>query len=205
MMRVTRAEAVTKTRYRIEIEGQFAFVLSKSELSHYQLAEGAEIDESRYRLIMEETIIRRAKKKALDLLNVMDRTEGELRQKLAESSFPAEAVDAAVAYVKSFGYINDERYVRLFIENRKGKRSRKEICAGLVQKGIERENIEQAMEEYYGKDAAVEAVMALLLKKHYRPGEEDPAAVRKMMAYLGRKGFSYDEIRRGMQEFEAKA
>ena len=199
-MRVTRVENVTKTRYRIEIEGQFAFELYKGELSHYHLAEDTEISEDIYQEIMEEIVVKRAKKKAMDLLNVMDRTEGDLRQKLEQNGFLPEVAEAAVAYVKSFGYIDDERYVRLYIENRKGKRSRREISAGLVQKGVARETIDQAMEAYYEKGDASEAVRALLQKKHFRPEEADPVQTQKMYAYLARKGFSYEDIRKAVQE-----
>lgn len=200
-MKVTRVETVTKTRYRIEIDGQFAFVLYKGELSHYRLAEEAEISEEIYQEIMQEVVIKRARKKAMDLLNVMDRTEGDLRQKLEQSGYLPEAVDAAVAYVKSFGYIDDERYVRLYIENRKGKRSRKEISAGLVQKGVAREMIDRFMEECYEKEDAGEAIRALLQKKRFRPEEADPVQTQKMYAYLARKGFSYEDIRNAVRDF----
>ena len=42
-MIVTKTEAVTKTRYKVYIDGQFAFVLYKGELSRYQIREGKEI------------------------------------------------------------------------------------------------------------------------------------------------------------------
>ena len=41
-MTVTKTEAVTKTRYKVYIDGQFAFVLYKGELSRYHVKEGAE-------------------------------------------------------------------------------------------------------------------------------------------------------------------
>ena len=48
----------------------------------------------------------------------MDRTEAQLREKLLQAEFSPELVEEAVAYVKSFGYIDDERYVRNYIEYR---------------------------------------------------------------------------------------
>ena len=50
-----------------------------------------------------------AKKKAMDLLLHNDRTEAELRERLLRKEFDADSVEDAVAYVKSFGYIDDER------------------------------------------------------------------------------------------------
>ena len=57
-----------------------------------------------------DDMIKQAKQKALSLLNYMDRTESQLRQKLKEKSFDDDAIDEAVDYVKSFGYINDTGY-----------------------------------------------------------------------------------------------
>mgnify|MGYP007008335529 CR=1 FL=1 len=38
-MIVTRVEAVTKTKYKVYVDGQFAFILYKGELSRYHIAE----------------------------------------------------------------------------------------------------------------------------------------------------------------------
>ncbi len=38
-MTVTKIEPVTKSKYKIYLDGQFAFVLYKGELSRYQIEE----------------------------------------------------------------------------------------------------------------------------------------------------------------------
>ena len=58
---------------------------------------------------MPEEQLRQAKLKALRLLERIDRTEAQLREKLLQAEFDSEMVEKAIAYVKSFGYINDER------------------------------------------------------------------------------------------------
>lgn len=57
-----------------------------------------------------EELISEAKKKAMNLLLYMDRTEKQLRDKLEEGEFPPQAVSEAISYVKSFHYLDDERY-----------------------------------------------------------------------------------------------
>ena len=44
-MIVTRTESLTKTKYKVDLDGQFAFVLYKGELSRYGVKEGAELTE----------------------------------------------------------------------------------------------------------------------------------------------------------------
>ena len=74
---------------------------------------------------------KKAAQKALALLAFQDRTEKELFGRLCRAGFSEEASQAAVRYVKSFGYINDRRYIENYIMFQQGKRSRKEIITSL--------------------------------------------------------------------------
>ena len=126
MMRITRIEPVTKTKYRVSVDEQFAFVVYKGELSRFHLKEECELTEDTYAKI-KEVLLKRAKLRAMHLLNDMARTESQLRDKLKLGGYPSEITEAAIAYVKSFGYINDDAYIRNFIDSRKDKKSRREL------------------------------------------------------------------------------
>ena len=80
-----------------------------------------------------EELLKEAKLKALQLLTGMDRTENQLREKLKQKEYPTEIVEQAIEYVKSFGYINDERYAQRYIEYKKTRKSKKELYMELVQ------------------------------------------------------------------------
>ena len=58
----------------------------------------------------------KATKKAMGLLQHMDRTEWELRSKLEQAGFSEEAVEAAIQYVAGYHYIDDKRYAKRFVE-----------------------------------------------------------------------------------------
>ena len=81
----------------------------------------------------------RARKKAMRLLEHMDRTEKGLTDKLRQAEFSPEAVEDAIAYVKSYGYINDARYARTYISFRMESRSRQKILSELQLKGVDRQ------------------------------------------------------------------
>ena len=53
MMRITRIEPVTKTKYRVSVDEQFAFVVYKGELSRFHLKEECELTEDTYAKIKE--------------------------------------------------------------------------------------------------------------------------------------------------------
>ena len=198
-MIITNIEAATNAKYKVYIDGEYAFILYKKELSRYHIAAGQELEEGVWQKIRTEVIGKRAKLRALHLLNDMGRTEAQLRQKLERDGYTTDVVEEAVSYVKSFGYINDENYARIFIDSKKNKKSRKEISAILLQKGVAKEVIEEAFGEYDEEDDARAAIANILEKKHYDPENADWRETRKAAAYLMRKGFEYGDIRRVMQ------
>ena len=167
MMRITRIEPVTKTKYRVSVNEQFAFVVYKGELSRFHLKEACELTEDTYAEI-KEILVKRAKLRAMHLLNDMARTESQLRDKLKQGGYPQEIIDMAIAYVKSFGYINDDAYIRGFIDSRKDKKSRREIYALLKQKGVDMNRAEEILEEMYEEHSDQEAIRELLRKKQSR-------------------------------------
>lgn len=194
-MHVTKIEPVTKTKYKVFLEGQFAFVLYKGELSRYHILEDSELEQEVIDKINTEVVLKRAKLRALHLLNDMDRTEMQLRTKLKQGMYTEDVIDKALEYVKSFGYIEDCGYARRFIAGRQNSKSRKEIYAALCQKGISRETIEAAMEECYEEKDEKEAILKLLEKKRFDPETADEAGKSKLYGYLMRKGFRYEDIR----------
>ena len=202
MMTVSKIEPLSKSRYKVFIEGQFAFTLYKGELSRYHIAEDNRIDEEVYD-ILRKLVIKRAKLRAMHLLSDMGRTESQLRTKLKQGGYPDEAVEEAIRYVKSFGYINDAEYVRSFIDSRKEKKSKKEIYAALKQKGVDSDIIEQVFEEMdYGEEDSRQAIEALMRKRNYNPETADAKEKQKMMGYLMRKAFSYQDVRNVLQVCE---
>ena len=143
-----------------------------------------------------DDMIKQAKQKALSLLNYMDRTESQLRQKLKEKSFDDQAIDVAIEYVKSFGYINDASYAERYILNRQGSKSKREIYAALCQKGICREDIERAMESCYEAEDEFAAICRLCEKKHFVAEEATDVERKRMYNYLLRKGFHGEDVRK---------
>ena len=81
---------------------------------------------------------RDARRKAMRLLEHMDRTEKGLREKLRQAGFTSQAVDHALTYVEAYGYIDDERYARTYIAYRMDTKSRQKIIRELMGKGIDR-------------------------------------------------------------------
>lgn len=132
---------------------------------------------------------------ALALLEFRDRTEQELRQKLKEREYSAEEIDETVLFLKEYRYLDDEAYAGRYIRSCAARKSRRQIRAELERKGVSREVIDlQLQEEEVDEDSQIRK---LLVKKGYEPGKRmEPAEYRRIMAALGRRGFSGEAIRR---------
>lgn len=191
----------TKGKYKVCLEGGTDFVLYRKELAQFELEEGVEISTERYEQILREVLIPRAKKRAMHLLEKMDRTEQQLRTKLDENGYPQEAVDAAVDYVKSYHYIDDERYARTFVRIHQNSKSKQRLKMDLMKKGISRELIQLALEEEF-EVSEEEMIRKLLQKKHYDPSTADRKEKDKMYRFLMQRGFRSGDISHVMGQDE---
>ena len=116
-MVVTKVEMLTKIKYKVYLDEEFAFVLYKGELLHYRIVEGTLLEEDTVQEILQKVICKRAKLRAMHLLEDMDRSESALREKLRQGLYPPEAVEAAISYVKSFGYLDPRADERFYISS----------------------------------------------------------------------------------------
>lgn len=140
----------------------------------------------------------RAKKKAMSLLQHNDRTEWQLRDKLMRSGFSGEAVENAIEYVRSFHYIDDERYAVRFVEIYHETRSIKRLKQDLYKRHISDELIEIAIENINNDDSAalnheIERIGQNLKSMTYEEKQ-------KVAAKLFRKGFRMGDIMEKLRE-----
>ena len=147
---------------------------------------------------------REARKKALRLLEHMDRTEKGLTDRLLRAGFSEELADDAFSYVKDYGYINDRRYALNYIMYRIHDKSRQKIFQELSGKGIDRQTIQDAWEEAEELETPDErALLCQMIEKKYEPGAElDEREMRRLYGYLARRGFRSGDIFSVLEEMD---
>lgn len=195
---VTGISEMSKSRIKIEIDGEFAFVLYKGELRTYGIKEGNALAGEYYETLMQEVLPRRAKLRAMNLLKSRSYTHVQLMNKLLEGGYPTVIAQSAVEYMESFGYVNDEQYVRDFIEYNKERKTRQRMLTDLMGKGIPKQLFDQIFDEEVGEEGIFfekEQIKEWVRKKNFLLGEASMEETRKMTAFLYRKGFSFDSIR----------
>lgn len=201
-MTVTEITEVSKSRSKVYLDQEFAFVLYKGELRLYHIREGAELAQEAYHEILHEVLPKRAKLRSMNLLKSREYTEEQLRRKLREGFYPEEVIAEAIEYVASYHYIDDLRYAISFMTSYEGSRSRRRIEQDLQGKGISRETIRKAWtmwEEQGGSQDEAAMIRRLLEKKHFDPESSDRKEQQKIYGFLMRKGYSADQIRKAMR------
>ena len=200
-MEITKIQALTKQKYRIFLDGESAFAVYKGELSRYHLEEGAVLPPEVYEELVNRVLKKRATLRAMHILERTDKTEAQLRRKLEESEYPKEAVESAIAYVTSYGYLDDRRYAEHYIEWKKQGKGKARLKIELVQKGISREIIEEVLESTdFGETR--EMIRQIILKKRKTDIPMNEKEKQRLYGFLMRKGFASSDILAVMREEE---
>ena len=202
-MLVTQITELSKSRSKVYIDQEFAFVLYKGELRLYHIKEGEEIRPEDYRTILQEVLPKRAKLRAMNLLQGREYTTSQLRTKLQQGYYPPQIIEQALDYVAGFHYIDDLRYAVDYITYHENSRSKRRIEQDLLGKGIASSTIEEAWQSWRengGEQDEQRMIRELLMKKHFDPEAEgtDWKERQKIYAFLARKGFSQEAIRKAV-------
>ena len=155
LIEIVSFEKLDKGKRRILFETGERCVVYYSEIRGMHIEEGAFVPYEVYTKILKGVVGKRAKKRALHLLEQMDRTERQLREKLQQSEYPDSCIDDAIEYVKKFHYLDDERYAENFTRYKKERMSRQQIKQKLMTKGLSQEIISNAIDEEYDVDEKV--------------------------------------------------
>lgn len=193
-MIVTKLEGLGKGKIKVYIDGEFHFLLYRKDIQIYKLQENEQISEKVYKEIIEDTVLRRAKQKAMAILKYMDRTEQELRQKLKQADYTETIIESAIEYVKKFHYLDDERFAMNYIRFKKNTKSKRQLQTELSQKGIRKEYIDLAFEEEYDDEEL--AIQKAVAKKTLDIDSLSQEEKMKLASSLYRKGFKMDLIQK---------
>ncbi len=145
--------------------------------------------------------LKRAQERALRLLGVRNRSTYEVRTRLERAGFEEEVVAEVISWLHHLDYLNDERFAREWVDSRLRHKplGRRRLTYELIQKGIGREIIEEALQQV---DSQAESQLAtsLAYKQYGRMREPTWESVeRKIYGYLTRRGFRSDAVRQAIE------
>lgn len=155
------------------------------------------------RLSDRDRLLNRCKERCLYLITDSEKTEQSLRTKLKKSGkYPDEIIDETMEFLKKYDYLNDLRYAEHLIRLYRGSKSLREIEQKLYQRGVDRETIKEAMQDFReteGTESEMEAVRLQIRKKVRDVSAMTAEERRKLYASLMRKGFSYSVVTKALE------
>ena len=190
-MIITKLDKVGTKQVRLFFDEEKYCLLYYNEVRRLGFHEKDEVGQKEFEEL-NKLLLHRAKLKAMSLLKYQDRTRKELKDRLMRAEFPEFITEGAIAYVESFGYINDEEYVRRYMEYKAGTKSRIQIKMDLRKKGIGTEILERIFDEYeYEEDDVLEEQVQ---KRIRQKGSVTKENFQKYYGYFARKGVNSVKI-----------
>lgn len=166
------------------------------------VSKGMEISEEEADRLIYQNDLRRARERALYLMESRDHSYRELFDKL-EKNYPEDICFEVCNRLAELGVINDRRYAkklcRQLFEVKKLGRYR--VKQEMRLRGLSSEIIEEAMENFAEEDEPYERLEKLVEQKYARY-LTDRKGVQKVKNALARKGYSFGEIKEVLELYD---
>jgi regulatory protein len=192
--KVTALKYQKKNRNRVSVylDGRFAFGLP--DVVAVKLKTGQHLSDADIERLQREGSAEAAYSRSLDYLSYRPRSRAEIETYLQKRGFSEDEIEAVVARLERAGLLDDEAFARFWVENREQFRPRglRALRYELRNKGVSDQIIERAVAEVDVADSAYRSAS----KKARQLGEVDQQTFyRKLVEYLGRRGFDYEVAR----------
>jgi regulatory protein len=194
--KITAIKAVRNPRIqrsKIYLDGKFAFSLNNEVILKESLKIDSELSSSELELLTKADQFQSCLNAAFQFLSYRPRSESETRIRLQSRGYEEEEIERVIAQLKRLNLINDADFATYWKENRNSfrPRSQRMLKIELRQKGVEREIINEVVENIDEKDNAYRAAVS---KARTIPITDYQIFRQKLGSYLQRRGFSYGVI-----------
>jgi regulatory protein len=209
-MKITALTPQQKSDNRVNVivDGKYRFSLDVYQVIDLGIRVGKEYSETELVELETESQFGKLYGRALEYCMMRPHSGKEVRDYLYRKTLDVrtktggirKGADKAVAErvfnrLVEKGHIDDEQFTRWWVENRSLKKgaSRRKLEAELRVKGVDLQIIEKHLADSARTDD--DELRKVIAKKSGRYG--DP---QKLMQYLARQGFSYDDIKSALQD-----
>lgn len=183
-------------RVSVFIDGTFALGIARDVADTFGLYQDQVLDESLLADLVARNQLHQATSAALNFLAYRPRSEGEVRRKLQQRSFPESTVEQVLAKLRDWHYVDDEDFARRWIENRSAHRPRgaRLLAQELKSKGIQPDIMAEALDEARLDEAADALVLARQRSRQLHALDQQ-VRERRLTGFLARRGYGFDVIR----------
>jgi len=191
-------------RYVVQVDGKPFATVSLDILDRLELRVGAELDAGRLDAVGQAAAALQTYDRALNMLAFQARSARDLRRKLVQKGEEAAHVDQAIERLVANGLLNDAEYARQLARSKvlgQGA-SRRRLQQEMFKRGVARDVGAEAIAEVFEDEAVDEGELidGVARKKLHSLAKLDPETRRRRLyAFLARRGYEHDAIRRAMK------
>lgn len=200
-MKITsiKQQAKRTDRYSIFVEDKYAFSLSESALLESKLASGQELSKERVKEFKQLSADDKLYNQTLRYVAMRPRTRWEIEFYLQRKQASPALIETTLNKLSKIGLIDDEKFAQMFVSDRRLLRpsSRRKMMAELRKKHVADNIIQKVLgsEECEERTALAEVIKRKRRQSKYQDN-------LKLMQYLARQGFNYDDIKHGLQSYD---
>jgi len=202
-MKLTRIvqQEKQKDRYSIFVDGKYSFSLSENALLDAGLAVGQELSQEDVKHWKQASADDKVMGSALRYAAMRLRSVWEMEQYLKRKNASPALAEKILNKLININLLNDEAFAKAWVANRRLLRptSKRKLQQELKAKRVPEEviNITLAEDEVVNDRAALREMIAK--KRNLSRYKANPM---KLMQYLARQGFNYDDIKQAMNSVD---
>jgi regulatory protein len=200
-LKITRivVQSRNKNRVNVFIDNVYSLSLDIYQLSQLNLKVGQTINQTELAQLKTDSQFGKLYSQALGYCLKRPRSNKEIKDYLSrkikvnnkakDKILEVELIQRVQARLAQKGYLDDEKFARFWIENYQVKKgvSRRKLASTLRAKGVEKTIVNVVLAETARHD--LNELEKVVNKKRVHYQDE-----RRLIAYLVRQGFSYDEV-----------
>jgi SOS response regulatory protein OraA/RecX len=179
-------------RYSIFVDDKYSFSLSDEALLEHKVRIGQELTKDELKAFKEASQFDKAYNLTLAYVARRSRSEWELRDYFRRKEIDEDAGEQIMQRLRNYGYVNDEAFARSWVDNRRLLKpiSRRRLQLELRQKHVADDIVRRVLEDDETSDR--DTLRELVAKKRRLTRYQDDT---KLMQYLVRQGYGYDDVK----------
>lgn len=201
-MKITAIQAQVRQagRYSVFVDGKYSFSLSDIALLDSKIVNGQELTPEQVREFKQLSADDKLYGLVLRYAMLRPRSVWEVEEYLARKQVSDSQRSTILNKLSKLQVIDDEQFARRWVENRRLLKplSRRRLEQELRQKRVADTIIRDVLADDEQEDE--QALAELIARKRKQVKYQDNT---KLMQYLARQGFSYDDIKQALQAVDA--
>jgi regulatory protein len=203
-MKITDIKPQVRAQDRVSVfvDKKYSFSLSLAQVEKNTLKIGQEISENQLVELKSQSDFGKTLDRVLRWLSSRPHSRYELEQYAYRKKIEPDSLTLIIEKLEGWGYLNDAEFARAFTASRRasGRNSVRKIKLELRAKGVDQDIIDQALDN--GEVDDREVLKKLVEKKRQIPRYKEN---KKIIEFLLRKGFNYQDVREVLAEVDEEA